>query len=147
MCERTARSPAWGFRFFATDAIVVIAAAAGAILLRRMENPIWWVLAIVVGHFFLFCNVIRMRRGFELTWSVLFILNISFWMWMENLSSTTVVACQLPITAAFVIAEMRSTRYHGIFAPCLNPRLSEYLKERQAAFASAGSGFAGSDGP
>jgi hypothetical protein len=132
MSELTKKSRAWGFRFFATDAIVLFAAAAGAVALWWMENPIWWVLAIVVGHFFLFCNVVRLRRNFELVWSVLFILNTGLWMWLENLSLMAVLACQLPITAAFVIAEMRSSRYHGIFAQRLNPRLDEYLRNRQA---------------
>lgn len=132
MSEHVARSPAWGFRLSVTDAIVLVAAAAGTVALRRMESPIWWLLAVVIGHFFLFCNVVRLHRSLEFAWAVSFILITGFWMWRGNLALIPVLACQLPLTAGVVIAEMRSSRYHGIFAARLNPHLGEYLKERGA---------------
>ncbi len=133
MPEPIARSPLWGFRISITDALVLLAAVAGALLLRINGNLIWWVIATVVGHFFLFCNVIRLRRSFEMTWAVLFILNIALCTWLQNLSSTRVLTCQLPITALLVILELRSPRYHGILAPKLNPHLYEYLKKRRSS--------------
>jgi hypothetical protein len=136
MSEPVARSPLWGFRISIIDTVVIVAAAVGAIWLRRMDNPIWWVIATVIGHFFLFCNVVRMRRRFELTWAILFILNIAFWIWTQNLSGLRALACQLPITAALVVAELRSPRYHGIFANHWNPQLNEYLIIRQTEIAA-----------
>jgi hypothetical protein len=127
MSERIAKSRAWGLRLSCTDAVVLVAAAAGTVALWRMESPIWWLLAVVVGHFFLFCNVVRLHRSLELLWAIAFILNAGFWMWRQNLTLIPVLACQLPITVVLVIVELRSCRYHGIFAARLNPRLGEYL--------------------
>ena len=35
---------------------------------------------VVVGHFFLFCNIFGIRRKLELAWSVIFIINASLWL-------------------------------------------------------------------
>jgi hypothetical protein len=131
MCEQTFRIRTWGFRFFLTDAFVIGALATALIALKRSENPMWWLLAVVGAHFFLFCNVIRMRRGFELTWSGGFLLNAGAWLWLEKLTIANFLACQLPLTAVLLIAEVRSPRYHGVLARQLNPALDEYLKGRQ----------------
>ena len=128
MCEQTHGLRTWGFRFFATDAVVIGACVAAIIPLRQFENPLWWLLAIVVGHFFLFCNVIRMRREFELGWSAWFFVNTGMCLWLEKLTTANFLACQLPLTAILVITQLRSRRYHGIFARQLNPQLDEYLK-------------------
>ena len=127
MSKRPPRARTWGFRFSATDAVVVVATAIAMTVLNQMENSLWWVLGVVVGHFFLFCNVFRIRRSFELVWAVLFLLNMGVWMWRQNLSATLVLASQLPVTAALLAGEMCTHRYHGIFARRLNPRLDEYL--------------------
>jgi hypothetical protein len=129
MSNHPQRIRTWGFRFSATDAVVVVLAGAAMVVLKRMETPLWWVLGMVFGHFFLFCNVFRIRRSFELMWSVLFILNMGVWMWRLDLSGARVLLWQLPITLALVGVEMRSWRYHGIFARRLNRRLDEYLSD------------------
>lgn len=117
----------WGFRFSAIDAVVLVLTGTAMVVLERMENPLWWVLGMVVGHFFLFCNVFRIRRSFELVWAVLFVVNMGIWMWRLELSGVLVLAVQLPITVVSVAGEMRSARYHGVFARHINPKLDEYL--------------------
>jgi len=128
MFEPKNRPRTWGFRFFASDAVVIAIMAGAAIALRQAKEPLWWILVIVGGHFFLFCNIIRIRRSFEIAWAALFITNISVWTWFENLSCAGVLSIQLPITAVLVIAEIRSARYHGAFASRANPRLNDYLE-------------------
>ena len=120
-----------GFRVSKMDAFVLGVVLIGVIVLKRMMNPLWWMVAVVIGHFFLFCNVFRVRRSFELSWAVLFIINAAAWLYVGKLEWPNVVACQFPITTAFIILELRSPRYHGIFARRVNPRLEDYLKGRR----------------
>lgn len=117
----------WGFRFSAVDAIAIAVALICAVAFKMVENPMWWLMLIVAGHFFLFCNVFRIRRSYELAWAALFIINVSAWLSFGDSALWKILGCQLPLTVAFIFAEMRSTRYHGILARKLNPRLDDYL--------------------
>jgi hypothetical protein len=61
-----------GFRLSVLDAVVLVAAGVGSVLLSLLA---WWlgfVVAFVVGHFFVFCNVFRIARKLELTWAGIF---------------------------------------------------------------------------
>jgi len=118
----------WGFRFFLSDALVIGILMVAAAVLRRMEHPLWWLLIIVAGHFFLFCNIFRVRRRFELVWAGLFLVNSTLWVWSGNLNWILVVGTQLPVTVCVIVMEIRSHRYHGIFAQYVNPRLDDYLE-------------------
>jgi hypothetical protein len=127
MCDPTHRPRTWGFRFSATDAVVIAVCAAAALLLRGEGNPLWWLSLVVVGHFFLFCNLVRIRRSFELVWAAAFLVNCALWLLLGELGALPVLASQLPLTAWVVLMEVRSNRYHGILARRLNPRLDAYL--------------------
>jgi hypothetical protein len=130
MCKNTLKPRSWGFRFYATDAAVIVSATACVMALKWRGSPLWWMLATVVGHFFLFCNLVRLRRRFEITWALLFVLNVGIWSASDQLSAFHVLGGQFPVTAALITAELRSSRYHGIFARRLNTRLDDYLEER-----------------
>lgn len=121
------RTRTFGFRFSVTDAAVICLALTAAGGLQRMENPLWWIVLVVVAHFFLFCNVFRVRSNFELVWACTFLLNTGFWLRRAELNCLPVLAIQLPITACVLLAEMRSLRYHGIFAARINPGLADYV--------------------
>ena len=63
-----------GFRLSAIDVIVILVGAIASVVLW---STVWWigfVIAFVVAHFFLFCNVFRVARPLELAWSGLFIV-------------------------------------------------------------------------
>lgn len=130
MFKSQPRKRTWGFRFLRQDILSIGAFTVVAVVLWRRENPLWWLLAIAAGHFFLFCNVFRIIRWRELIWASLFIFNIGTWLWFEKLTWAHVLACQLPITIYLIIAEIRAPGYHGIFARRLNPRLNDYLEGR-----------------
>ena len=130
MFKSISRPRSWGFRFFASDAALIGVFGAAAVVLQRLENPLWWLLIVVAGHFFLFCNVFRLRRSYELSWSAAFLLNAAVWLWFGLLEWPRVLAVQLPITVGLLIAELRSDRYHGILARRLNHRLNDYLEGR-----------------
>jgi len=124
------RTRTWGFQFSRTDTQAIAVIMAAVLGLWRMGNPLWWILVISAGHFFLFCNVFRIVRRRELIWAGLLIFNIGVWDWSGHLTCTRVLLCQLPITVGLIIADMREPGYHGIFANRLNRRLNDYLEGR-----------------
>jgi len=130
MFEPNHNSRTWGFRFSLADAVAIFAFMSAAGVFWRLGNLLWWMLLIVAGHFFLFCNVFRIVRNREWAWAGLFILNVGVWTWLELLTWPCVLLCQLPITVGIVVADMRSPGYHGVFASWLNPRLNDYLEGR-----------------
>jgi hypothetical protein len=119
-----------GFRLSVVDAIVLIVGAAAAIALGLQ---VWWwgyVVAMVVGHFFLFCNVFRISRMLELAWAAPFI----------GLASGTIVAgrpdwivtmiATLFITIVLIAVEMCKPSYHGVWWERINPNLPEWWEEK-----------------
>lgn len=118
-------TPTHGFRLSFFDALVLLLASGLTWWVHASGFGYWWLLPCVVGHFFLFCNVFRIRRAFELWWSVLFLINVVFWMLQLRVDAFPVLIVQLPITAAFVIAEIRLDRYHGIFSKRSNSKQHE----------------------
>lgn len=119
-----------GFRFSATDAVILVCGIALAALLRAREFPLWWLVPMVLGHFFLFCNVFRVRRSYEITWAFLFLLNVGFWLSRARFDWAAALLTQTPFTLAAIGAEMLSWRYHGVAARRINSRLSEYVAHR-----------------
>jgi hypothetical protein len=109
-----------GFRLSRIDLAIILTCAALTWLLWDEEH---WVLIIpfVFGHFFLFCNVFRVRSVFELTWAALLIVNFGFWVLSEKFSWLRLVLCQTPVTTALILLELRSKRYHGIGCRRINP--------------------------
>ena len=128
MFEQLHISRTCGFRFSLKDAIAIGVFTGAVCGFWYLGGPLWWMLLIAAGHFFLFCNVFRIVRRRELTWAGLFVLNVGIWSWFDRLAWPAVFVCQIPITVALIFAEMRSPAYHGVFARRLNPRLDDYLK-------------------
>lgn len=121
-----------GFRFSWTDGVVLFIAVLTTWSLKAREIELFWIPPMVVGHFFLFCNVFRVRRNYELIWACLFLLNVGFWMSRLSLRWQEPLLCQVPVTLVVIVAEMRSRRYHGIWASRLNPFIEEYLATKRA---------------
>ena len=101
---------------------MVIAVGAGASWLRwdalREMAPLP---AVVLVHFFLFCNVFRVRRSYEVIWAVTFVANLLAWQVAGGISWRGVLLTQLPLTLLAIAAEMRSRRYHGVGWRWINP--------------------------
>jgi hypothetical protein len=122
-----ANDPRWGARFSALDTIVLVAAGIGIALARDLPI-VPGAMGIVVGHFLLFCNVVRMRRALELIWAIAFLgvaLGLPL-LFREFRAEATLLAIA-PLTAVLVAIEVRSARYHGLLARRLNPRLGTWL--------------------
>lgn len=116
-----------GFRFSFTDACAIALALAAALAGRELLGA--WALApaVVLGHFFLFCNVFRVRRGYELLWAASFLLVAGGWFVARGEGGlgywAAVLATQTPLTLLAIGAEMRSERYRGIGYARINPTL------------------------
>lgn len=119
-----------GFRFSCMDAIVLLLAVLLTIWLYRREHVLAWIVPMVVGHFFLFCNVFRVWRNREFLWAALFVLNVFYHALQGNLSWWPITGWQCVVTLLVILMEIRSPWYHGVGAKWLNPRLQDYLNHR-----------------
>ena len=103
-----------GFRFSPRDAVVVVVCTLATAWLWGRVGSLSFVLFVVLVHFFLFCNVFRVRMRYELIWASSFVLNASAWQLMDALGWQSVLGTQIPITLLVIGAELRSPSYHGI---------------------------------
>jgi len=108
------RPPSHGFRFSAADAAVLVAGAALTWALWGPVGELALLVPVTLLHFFLFCNVFRVRRGAELLWAGLFGANFAAWMLSGRFSWGAVLAVQIPVTVAILVVEVRHPRYHGV---------------------------------
>lgn len=104
-----------GFRFSIRDGVVIIFCAVVSIMLWKPSSGYIVLFPLTLGHFFLFCNVFRVRRKYELIWSAVWLANIACWRFFGNLDLWGMFLSQIPFTVMFITMEIRSPRYHGIF--------------------------------
>ena len=116
-----------GFRVSWRDAVVMLAVLIATYVMWRPLPRLSLLLPVVLGHFFLFCNVFRLRRTYELAWSGIFLVNVSLWLLLHEYSWIAVVALQMPATVAVIALELRSSRYHGILWRRVNPNCRKRL--------------------
>ena len=119
-----------GFRLSNTDVIVIVAAAIVGVAGFWPPFAFSLFVPFVVGHFFLFCNIFRIRRMPELIWAAMFLLNTGAWMSVGHINVLWICGTQLPVTVLILLNELRVPTYHGIFARRINPRIDEYLAGR-----------------
>jgi 4-amino-4-deoxy-L-arabinose transferase-like glycosyltransferase len=111
----------WGFRFSPVDAIVLIITAVGTPWLVSELGTMGLIPAFVVLHFFLFCNVFRIRRAPELIWGLCFVMLAGLLTVVGRFYPAMLMMCQLPVTVILIAREIRHPVYHGVFARRLNP--------------------------
>ena len=118
-----------GFRLSKLDVVVLV---LGSVAAAIAASFVWWVgyvIALVIGHFFLFCNVFRISRPLELAWAAVFVglagaTVASEWPgWLV----TTIVT--LAMTAIVITLDMRKASYHGVLWERINPGLREWWRE------------------
>lgn len=89
-------------RVSATDWLVLAVTAGVTAVLWRAGGPLWWLLAVVVAHFFLFCNVFLVPRRLELLWAGSFVLNVTAWMLAGRFGPLPPLLCQAPVTLGVI---------------------------------------------
>lgn len=120
-----------GFRLSAVDLFVLVGGAAAIVVLSMFEG--WWgfVLAFVLAHFFLFCNVVRMARPLELVWSGVFVGLAAATIALETPSWLVTALVSLSVTVLVVIVEMRKPSYHGVGWKWINPGLPAWWESHR----------------
>ncbi|QDT54248.1 hypothetical protein Pan44_22760 [Caulifigura coniformis] len=121
-----------GVRFSAADLLFL--AAAGAFAWWAWERGAWLAGATlyVVGNFFLFCNVFRIGRSAELSWSVVFVVLTGIRLQTGSLSWWTIYGATAILTAFLIGIEMRKASYHGVGWSRINPGLKDWWLQRRA---------------
>jgi hypothetical protein len=115
-----------GFRLDVIDTLVLAVGAAGAALLAQVE---WWMGLIVgfaVGHFFMFCNVFRVAKPLELTWSAIFVFLAGGTIVTGQPGWAVTLGATLVATLVVIVVQVRKPSYHGIAWQRLNPKLLEW---------------------
>jgi hypothetical protein len=115
-----------GFRFSAFDAILLVAGALGAWLAWSRISWLGFIVAFVVGHFFLFCNVFRISRSLELIWAAVFLVLTRFTITTGQPTWTTTATLSLALTAVLICIELRKPSYHGVGWDRFNPNLRRW---------------------
>ena len=116
-----------GFRFSAADALVLIVGVVATAALWQYAREMSLLVPVVLVHFFLFCNVFRVTRRYELVWAAVFVVNLLAWRAAAGrFTWPTVLLVQTPVTLAVIALEMRSGRYHGVGWRRINPNCVNY---------------------
>ncbi len=129
------RSPP-GFRFSKTDAVAIVVVAASTVALWPLILEYSLLPAIVLGHFFLFCNIFRVPRRYELWWSLFFVLNVAGWVLANRFSWLAILLTQLPITIGVIVMAMRLPNYHGVGYRWICPQPTDATEPVQNDFAT-----------
>lgn len=119
-----------GFRISFLDGLILAAGVAVTVWLRSIDFPLWWIVPMALGHFFLFCNVFLVWRKLELVWAVTFVILIGIHLAAGYTGWLSPLIMQAPVTLFVIWLQLRSPWYHGIFARRINPRLDDYLAGR-----------------
>jgi hypothetical protein len=119
-----------GFRFSILDAAILAFGGIAAIGCSTLDG--WWgfVIAFVLGHFFLFCNIVRMARRLELIWAAAFLLLAAPTALADKPGWPLTAALSLVVTLLVVTVEMRKPSYHGVGWQRINPDLPAWWEFR-----------------
>jgi hypothetical protein len=119
-----------GFRLSVVDGFVLLGGVVGIVILSII---VWWwgfVLGFVLGHFFLFCNVVRMARPLELLWGGVFVALAGATIMLGTPGWLITTLLSLVVTGIVVVVEMRKPSYHGVGWKWINPGLPAWWESR-----------------
>jgi hypothetical protein len=108
------------------DGVVIVVGIVAAVCLWFTA---WWLgfmVAFVVGHFFVFCNIFRVARPLELAWSGVFIVLMYCTVMFGRPTWAVAIGCSLLATVVVIGLEMRKPSYHGVLWERINPGLREW---------------------
>jgi hypothetical protein len=123
-----------GFRLSKLDVVVLVVGTLLSLGLAAAGSWLALVVAWVIGHFFLFCNVFRLSRPLELVWAAVFVVLAGSTAATHYPGWAATTAISLAATVVVVAVEMRKPSYHGILWQRINPGLRAWW-EAQVAIA------------
>ena len=121
-----------GFRLSVLDGVVIAVGFSAAAALATVSG--WWgfVVAYVVAHFFLFCNVVRMARPLELAWTAVFLSLAASTLVLDAPGWPATVSVSLAVTVVVVALQLRKPSYHGLGWQRINPRLPAWWESQNS---------------
>ena len=119
-----------GFRIDTKDVLAILLGGAGAWYMAPVDEFLALVIALSLGHFFLFCNVFRLARPRELAWAVFFVVLCSCQITLGKPGVLAVLLCTLVATVIVIGAQMRDPAYHGVGWQRINPKLPDWWKNQ-----------------
>jgi len=120
-----------GFRLSIVDSMVLLIGIFSSVLVYNSLALASFFILFVLGHFFLFCNVIRMSRLPELIWASSFLL-LSLSAALYNKPDWPIVALvSLTISSILIVLEIKKPSYHGVFWQKINPELKQWFENKQ----------------
>ncbi|MDD2776489.1 MAG: hypothetical protein PHU06_11080 [Gallionella sp.] len=128
-----ARSFSPGFRLSRTDLVVLWIGAIAAVGVGRIDLALGIVIAFTVGHFFLFCNVLRMARSRELIWAGVFLGLAAGTLTQGQPSWGVTFGVAFCVTVIISMVQLRHPSYHGIAWQYFNPNLPQWWEAKQHA--------------
>ena len=90
-------------------------------------------IAFVIAHFFLFCNVFRISRPLELAWAAVFTITAGATAATGFPGWAAAIAGTLVATSIVLILGVRAPDYHGILWQRINPDLPQWWNENVVA--------------
>ena len=121
-----------GFRLSRLDILVLALGLIGAVAFAITVWQAGLVIAIVVCHFFLFCNVLRLSRPLELAWAGVFLALAAATIGWDAPGWPVTIAASLGMTALVAVLEMRKSSYHGVGWRSINPGLRDWWQTKVA---------------
>lgn len=119
-----------GFRLSWFDALILTGGITAACALGSLA---WWagmIVAFVVGHFFLFCNVFRIARKPELIWAAVFTLLTGSTLLTQRPGWTITFVASALVGAVLIAHATRQPSYHGIGWRRINPGLPQWWEQQ-----------------
>ncbi|MEM7179675.1 MAG: hypothetical protein AAF518_02100 [Spirochaetota bacterium] len=105
-----------GVRFWKTDLVLLILGGSiGYFLYYQSLYYYSYLLAYVLLHYFLFCNIVRLRFRLEVLWACLFFANTSICVF-QKVTLLDSFFWQIPVTITLLVFHVRSKMYSGIFS-------------------------------
>lgn len=115
-----------GFRILPHDWIIIVSGIGFLIYFYTRFPMISLITGLSVGHFFLFCNVFRIRRIPELIWASFFIFLVYYGTNISTLSGYLISLISISVGLILIAFETKHPSYHGIFWKFLNPDLKKW---------------------
>jgi hypothetical protein len=103
-----------GVRLSLSDVFVIVLGIVTSVFLKKHNIELWWIVPVVLIHFFLFCNVFLLWRRWELIWAAFFVLNVGTHLYLKKTGLVTPLLIQAPITLYFIIRQINSPFYKGL---------------------------------
>lgn len=114
-CRWWAKNRPRGFRLWPSDILILLIGLAAAGVLIGSYPILSHIIFIVIGHFFLFCNVFRVGRVPEYCWAVWFIASVTGLVAWDLYSPWRLLVSVLPATGCVIGYAVTRKDYHGAF--------------------------------